>query len=151
MVSVIQVRRMPCDSSFAIEAVCAGVGRAKTRTERSAAIRVRASRKSTDWKARLNPRTPVSEATPSATASITKVNLAAEARDSRQAMLANVRSWLGNYLHSVSYRQAIIADDQAVFKDDAAIGMAREFGIVRNQHERGAFTTVEVNQQFQNV
>jgi hypothetical protein len=42
------------------------------------------------WNERLNPRTPVSEPTPTATASITNPNLNDEARASRQAILQAV-------------------------------------------------------------
>src|SRR5580658_7252198 len=89
-VSVIQVRSTPDFARASISASCWGVGTSNTRSERSAAISVRAWLNSISRKARLNPRTPVRDPTPTATARITNRNLNEDERDSRQAILQAV-------------------------------------------------------------
>src|SRR5258708_4003130 len=86
-VSVIQVRSTPRFASESITTACWGEGNSKTRSDRSAAIKVRAWLKSISWNEGLNPRTPVSEPTPTATARITNRNLNEDERASRQAIL----------------------------------------------------------------
>src|SRR5580658_5949913 len=92
-VSVTDVRRTPRRSSPARSAACCGVSWAKTRREMSPAIKVRAWLSRRWWKARLKDRTPVSAPTPTATARITKRNLAGEERKSRQAILRGAGGW----------------------------------------------------------
>src|SRR6187402_3206902 len=123
-VSVIQVRSMDCMENSSKSFCCPGVGSSKTRTLRSAAINVRASFNSIPRKAREKPRTPVSDPTPTATARITKANLAAEWRESRQASRSAVL--------------ALIADNDSIAHLNTAIGPGGELGIVRDQHQRGA-------------
>src|SRR5580704_99365 len=96
-VSVIHVRCIPSFESASMASVCWGLGNSKTRSERSAAINVRAWLNSISWKARLNPRTPVREPTPTATARITNRNLNEDERASRQAIFSAVdqRKFMG--------------------------------------------------------
>src|SRR5260370_35957480 len=86
-VSVVQVARTACFARSAMVAFCSPVGNSKTRSERSAAMSVRAWLNSISCNARLKPRTPVSEPVPTATARITNRNLKDDARASRQAIL----------------------------------------------------------------
>ncbi len=115
-VSVTCVRRTPRFSSSCMAAICGGVAGEKTRTVRSAAISVRASRTSMLRKARLKLRTPVRAPTPTATARMTNRNLAGEERDSRQAILNAVRQ--GN---RSAMNLHLVGDNQAVAQKDAPV------------------------------
>src|SRR5579864_4330777 len=135
-VSVIQVRRTPSLARSSISAFCSVVGSSKTRSDRSAAISVRAWLNSMSWNARLNPRTPVSDPTPTATARITNPNFNDDARASRQAIFAAVDQ--ENFIADL-----LFADDQSVAQHDTAAGTAGERRIVRNQHQCCPFALVE--------
>src|SRR5207244_4371877 len=82
--------RTPRASSFRIAANCSSVGSANRRAVRSAAMSVRASRRSMVRKEVLNPRTPVNDPTPAATARTTNRNLARDARASLRAIFRAV-------------------------------------------------------------
>src|SRR5258708_13428155 len=131
-VSVIQVRRTPCCSRSSIMAFCSAVGNSKTRNERSAAIRVRACPKSISRQAWLNPRTPVREPTPIATASMTNRNLNEDERASRHAILKAVDQ--AKFMACLP--GGILGNHQAVSQGNAAAGAVRQFWIVRHTNQR---------------
>src|SRR5260370_11127009 len=146
-VSVIQVRRTPCCSSSSMMAFCSAVGKSKTGSETSPAMRVRACYKSISRQAWLNPRIAVREPTPMATASMTNRNLNEDARASRHAILKAVVQ--EKFMACLSC--AILLNDQPVAQGNAAPGAARQDRILRRPNPRGAFTLLEGNRQIQNV
>src|SRR5258708_36214853 len=146
-VSVIQVRRTPCCSRSSIMAFCSAVGNSKARNERSAAIRVRACPKSISRQAWLNPRTPVREPTPIATASMTNRNLNEDERASRHAILKAVDQ--EKFMACLS--GGILGNHQAVAQGNAAAGAVRQYGVLSHQTHGGTFALVERAHQFENM
>src|SRR6266567_1268584 len=126
------------------------------RAVRSAAIRVRASRSSMPRKESLNPRTPVSEPTPAATASITNRNLARAERASRRAIFSAVDQ--GNrsgMLHASPPRAGrngdaqLIAGDGAIAQRDNSIRGAGQLAVVRHQQQGRALALIQLQQKVE--
>src|SRR5579875_788646 len=142
--------------NLASDAVSAAVNSWLLRAARSAAMMLRARTSSIARKDDEKPRTPVSAATPIATESTTKANLPREERSSRTAMRAAVARERRGMRLSSGQRSgcgsaALISDHKAVAQDDAPPGVRRERGIVRDQHERGAFGLVQAQQELEDV
>src|SRR5258707_14276881 len=146
-VSVIHVRRTPCRSRSSIMAFCSAVGNSKTRNERSAAIRVRACPKSISRQAWLNPRTPVKEPTPIATASMTNRNLNEEERASRHAILKAVVQ----EKFMACLPGGILGKHQTVAQSNAAAGAGRQYRIVRHHNPGGSLALVSGNHHATNM
>ena len=110
----------------------------------------------------LNPRTPTSAATPTATDSTTNPNLPGADFRSRQPMAAArfqlsarlaiaapaLRDWLQQSARAAANGKRVF-DDQSVLQHDLAIGAAGHFGIVRHQHQRGPRLAVPLEQQVE--
>ena len=102
---------------------------------------------------RTEARTPVRAATPIATDKMTKANLPREERISRVAMREAVRrerlGMRGLLAEGCGHGVELIGYDAAIAQHDVAVGIAGQHIVMRNQNERSAGGTVEVQQDAQ--
>ena len=102
----------------------------------------------------LSPRTPTRAATPTATERTTKPNFPGADLRSRQPMAAarfQLNARLAIFLPVIFpvFDEGIF-DHETVFKHNFAIGTAGNFGIVRDQHQRGSGLAIPVQKQIEN-
>src|SRR5450631_4439062 len=144
---------MPRLDSAASRDCSSAVGWRNILAERSAAMMVRASVSSVRWKDSLNPRTPVSAATPIATDKITKKNFAFDACSSRQAIrLATDQGSAGFDAVVISgLCPSLVRENQTVAQHDAAISTVGNCRIVSNEHERGRGLAISIKEERENM
>src|SRR5579863_4570448 len=119
------------------------------RALKSPAISDRASVFKVERKLSLNPRTPTSAATPTATDSTTKLNLPGEALRSRQPIAAARRHPNARLAILRLPLDKHVFHHQAILQNNLPVGAARNFWIVCDQHQRSSRLAIAFQQQVE--